>query len=135
MFTSSKLRVAAATILAFSCVEALVDPTEIYTGGLGPNTSDVALRIATGGAGQSGLVKGICESISIWMHSLTSTLALSDAFIQQSVKNGSQPFSIGWVRPFPSPTQNHHHSLLTTHDRPGPQRHHLHDQEPCHRRR
>jgi hypothetical protein len=41
-------------------VHALVEPTEIYTGGIQPygNTSDVALRIATGGAGQSGLVKG-----------------------------------------------------------------------------
>jgi ABC-type tungstate transport system permease subunit len=24
-------------------------------------------------------------------------LVLADAFIQESVKNGSQPFSIGWV--------------------------------------
>jgi hypothetical protein len=41
-------------------VHALAEPTEIYTGGIQPygGTSDVALRIATGGAGQSGLVKG-----------------------------------------------------------------------------
>ncbi|KAH7398726.1 extracellular solute-binding protein family 1 [Phaeosphaeria sp. MPI-PUGE-AT-0046c] len=80
MFTFSKLRLVAATFFAVTCVDALVDPTEIYTGSSSASTADVALRIATGGAGQSGLVK-----------------ALSDAFIQQSVSNGSQPFSIGWI--------------------------------------
>ncbi|KAH7384012.1 extracellular solute-binding protein family 1 [Pyrenochaeta sp. MPI-SDFR-AT-0127] len=63
-----------------SGVQALVDPTEIYTGGFNNSDTEVLLRIATGGAGQSGLVK-----------------VLADAFIQESVKNGSQPFGIGWV--------------------------------------
>ncbi|KAF1916716.1 extracellular solute-binding protein family 1 [Ampelomyces quisqualis] len=59
---------------------ALIDPTEVYNGGFTSGTTNILLRIATGGAGQSGLVK-----------------ALADAFIQESVINGSQPFSIGWV--------------------------------------
>lgn len=47
-----------AVAAAFTCVQALVDPTEIYTGGFTSSASDVLLRIATGGAGQSGLVRG-----------------------------------------------------------------------------
>jgi hypothetical protein len=35
-----------------------VSPQEIYTGGLNSSTAPPVLRIATGGAGQSGLVKG-----------------------------------------------------------------------------
>jgi hypothetical protein len=45
--------------IAASCAYALVDPTEIYNGGLNSSSTDVLLRIATGGAGQSGLVKGV----------------------------------------------------------------------------
>ncbi|KAH7071818.1 extracellular solute-binding protein family 1 [Paraphoma chrysanthemicola] len=62
-------------------VNALVAPTEIYNGGFNQTgDTDIGLRIATGGAGQSGLVK-----------------VLADAFIQSSVANGSAPFRIGWV--------------------------------------
>ncbi|EFQ25967.1 extracellular solute-binding protein family 1 [Colletotrichum graminicola] len=57
-----------------------VDPKEIYDGGYNSTTSPLLLRIANGGAGQSGLVK-----------------ALADAFIQESVNNGSLPFQLGWV--------------------------------------
>jgi hypothetical protein len=47
-------------VVAIKGVEALVAPTEIYNGGFGATaaSNDTALRIATGGAGQSGLVKG-----------------------------------------------------------------------------
>ena len=37
---------------------ALVEPTAIYDGGFNDTESDILLRIAKGGAGQSGLVKG-----------------------------------------------------------------------------
>lgn len=48
-----------ATAAALSGAQALVAPTEVYTGGLNSSDTEVLLRIATGGAGQSGLVKGI----------------------------------------------------------------------------
>jgi hypothetical protein len=37
---------------------ALIDPTAIYDGGVNDTSAPVLLRIANGGAGQSGLVKG-----------------------------------------------------------------------------
>ncbi|KAL0930729.1 extracellular tungstate binding protein [Colletotrichum truncatum] len=58
-----------------------VDPAAVYDGGF--NSTDdapILLRIGNGGAGQSGLVK-----------------ALADSFIQDSVRNGSVPFRVGWV--------------------------------------
>ncbi|TGZ81125.1 hypothetical protein EX30DRAFT_364142 [Ascodesmis nigricans] len=67
-------------LTAFSTVVA-VDPDAIYDGGLPSNSSPIALRIGNGGAGQSGLVK-----------------ALSDAFISQSIRNGSTPFRIAWYK-------------------------------------
>lgn len=49
-----------AILTAIGGVRALVPPTEIYSGNSSAATSnETALRIATGGAGQSGLVKGI----------------------------------------------------------------------------
>lgn len=49
-----------AILTAVGGVRALVAPTEIYTGNsLAATSNETALRIATGGAGQSGLVKGI----------------------------------------------------------------------------
>ncbi|KAF2626047.1 extracellular solute-binding protein family 1 [Macroventuria anomochaeta] len=80
MFSMSISHLFYTIAVAISGVNALVDPTEIYNGGFISINNNTALRIATGGAGQSGLVK-----------------ALADAFIQDSVKNGSQPFNIGWV--------------------------------------
>ncbi|KAF3000680.1 hypothetical protein E8E13_001525 [Curvularia kusanoi] len=80
MLSSSLIHTLCAAVVAIRGVNALIDPTEIYNGGFTSASNDTALRIATGGAGQSGLVK-----------------ALADAFIQDSVKNGSQAFSIGWV--------------------------------------
>lgn len=59
MFTKSPLSSFLAILIAFGNAQALVAPTEIYTGNSSAATSnDTALRIATGGAGQSGLVKG-----------------------------------------------------------------------------
>jgi hypothetical protein len=40
-------------------VQALVAPTESYNGGFNSSDTPMRLRIATGGAGQSGLVKGM----------------------------------------------------------------------------
>lgn len=45
-------------------VTALVDPTEVYNGGFTSASKDPLLRIATGGAGQSGLVKGRAPRLS-----------------------------------------------------------------------
>lgn len=54
------LRSLLTVLIAAGGVRALIAPTEIYTGNSSAATSnDTALRIATGGAGQSGLVKGI----------------------------------------------------------------------------
>ncbi|KAK2007304.1 extracellular solute-binding protein family 1 [Colletotrichum eremochloae] len=74
-----RLLIAAILSLYGTTVNA-VDPREIYDGGFNSTTSPPLLRIGNGGAGQSGLVK-----------------ALADAFIQESVKNGSDPFRVGWV--------------------------------------
>ncbi|GKT94841.1 extracellular tungstate binding protein [Colletotrichum tofieldiae] len=60
-----------------STIVSAVEPREIYDGGYNSTTSPLLLRISNGGAGQSGLVK--------------------DAFIQESVDNGSSPFRVGWV--------------------------------------
>ncbi|KAF3050795.1 hypothetical protein E8E11_010834 [Didymella keratinophila] len=69
------------TLTVVGSVGALVAPTEIHTGNSSAATSnDTALRIAIGGAGQSGLVK-----------------ALADAFINESIANGSESFTIGLV--------------------------------------
>jgi hypothetical protein len=60
MLSSKVLHSLLVAVVAIKGVEALVAPTEIYNGGFGSTTAsnDTALRIATGGAGQSGLVKG-----------------------------------------------------------------------------
>ncbi|KAF1365619.1 hypothetical protein EJ07DRAFT_150133 [Lizonia empirigonia] len=80
MLSSVNLQFLHTVAILIGSVTALVDPTEVYNAGFTSASKDPLLRIATGGAGQSGLVK-----------------VLADAFIQDSVKNGSQPFSIGWV--------------------------------------
>ncbi|KAF7345450.1 Extracellular solute-binding protein family 1 [Mycena venus] len=66
--------------LAGTALAAGVQPQEIYDGGFHSTSSPIPLRIGNGGAGQSGLVK-----------------ALADAFIQECVKNGSEPFRVAWV--------------------------------------
>ncbi|KAK3936970.1 hypothetical protein QBC46DRAFT_320536 [Diplogelasinospora grovesii] len=62
------------------CLSAAVKPAAVYDGGYG-NDSSVLLNIGNGGAGQSGLIK-----------------ALADAFIQDSVANGSSPFRVAWYQ-------------------------------------
>jgi hypothetical protein len=56
-----------------------VKPTEIYSANH-VVASPILLRIATGGAGQSGLIR-----------------ALADAFILEKVRDGYEPFSIAWL--------------------------------------
>ena len=62
--------------------EPYVKPEEIYCGSTASTSAALKLRIATGGAGQSGLVK-----------------ALADAFIDDQIKRtGCEPFSVGWLK-------------------------------------
>ena len=60
MLSSKVLQSLLVAVVTVKGIDALVAPTEIYNGGFGSTTAsnDTALRIATGGAGQSGLVKG-----------------------------------------------------------------------------
>jgi len=67
------------TLVLFYAFAGAVDPAAVYDGGVGGNAT-IKLRIGNGGAGQSGLVK-----------------ALADAFIQESVKNGTAPFRVAWI--------------------------------------
>lgn len=53
----SCLALAVASLL--SGVNAQVEPQAIYDGGLNSTDAPVLLRIANGGAGQSGLIKGM----------------------------------------------------------------------------
>ncbi|KAH6665997.1 putative extracellular tungstate binding protein [Halenospora varia] len=59
-----------------------IEPEAIYNGGFNTTgNSSILLKIGNGGAGQSGLIK-----------------ALADAFVNDSVSNGSAPFSIAWYK-------------------------------------
>lgn len=59
-----------------------VEPTEVYYGGNNYSKLPVKLRIATGGAGQSGLLK-----------------ALADAFIDEQIcETGCPPFAVSWIK-------------------------------------
>ncbi|KAF3935446.1 hypothetical protein ABW20_dc0106963 [Dactylellina cionopaga] len=67
---------------AFLCAQTLVgavDPQAVYDGGIPNNDGEVLLRIANGGAGQSGLIK-----------------VLADEFIKFRVRRGAKPFKIAW---------------------------------------
>ncbi len=68
-----------------------IQPTELYYG-TNKNTSlPVKLRIATGGAGQSGLVK-----------------ALADAFIDDHVTESEcPPFAVSWIKSDTTASFNH----------------------------
>ncbi|EAQ85251.1 hypothetical protein CHGG_09265 [Chaetomium globosum CBS 148.51] len=72
------LRFLAVTTLPLLC--AALNPAAVYDGGYG-NDSSILLGIGNGGAGQSGLIK-----------------ALADAFIEQKVSNGSEPFRVAWYQ-------------------------------------
>ncbi|KAF4445854.1 extracellular tungstate binding protein [Fusarium austroafricanum] len=58
-----------------------VSPADIYDGGYNYTNSSVLLNVGNGGAGQSGLIK-----------------ELADAFIKESVANGSAPFKVAWYQ-------------------------------------
>ncbi|KAH6634499.1 hypothetical protein B0J18DRAFT_21715 [Chaetomium sp. MPI-SDFR-AT-0129] len=62
------------------CLGAAVNPAAVYDGGYG-DKGPVLLGIGNGGAGQSGLIK-----------------ALADAFIEDSVSNGTEPFRVAWYQ-------------------------------------
>ncbi|KAG7100173.1 hypothetical protein E1B28_001952 [Marasmius oreades] len=62
-----------------STASATVAPQAIYNGGY-QDATETLLRIANGGAGQSGMVE-----------------AFANAFIKYSVGKGSKPFSVSWI--------------------------------------
>jgi ABC-type tungstate transport system permease subunit len=70
---------AATAVALFAAVSSAQEPAAIYDGGVAKNGSKVLLNIGNGGAGQSGLIK-----------------ALADAFIQDSVDDGEDPFRVAW---------------------------------------
>ena len=51
--------------LALASTITAVDPADVYDGGFSSQDAKIELRIATGGAGQSGLVKGTCPSAPV----------------------------------------------------------------------
>ena len=62
--------------------EPYVAPEQVYYGSYGNEKPPIKLRIATGGAGQSGLIK-----------------ALADPFIDHQVKTtGCEPFAVAWLK-------------------------------------
>ncbi|KAN0067877.1 putative extracellular tungstate binding protein [Elaphomyces granulatus] len=65
--------------LAATVAAQAVAPNAVYNGGYNSTNGTILLNIGNGGAGQSGLIG-----------------ALANAFIQQSVKNGSLPFQVAW---------------------------------------
>ncbi|EOD50714.1 putative extracellular tungstate binding protein [Neofusicoccum parvum UCRNP2] len=82
----SKLQHAAIGLFAAAIVSAAAQdltPNAIYYGDYNSTNSTTLLRIGNGGAGQSGLVKG--------------KPTLADAFINDSVANGTDPFSVAWI--------------------------------------
>ncbi|KAL7943783.1 hypothetical protein V8C42DRAFT_100954 [Trichoderma barbatum] len=72
-------KLAAVVALALSAPCAAIDPNAIYDGGIKGNNGTIQLGIGNGGAGQSGLIK-----------------ALADAYIKDSVSNGTKPFRVAW---------------------------------------
>lgn len=68
-----------------------IRPTETYYGAAENNTSPVKLRIANGGAGQSGLLR-----------------ALADAFIDDQISETKcAPFAIAWIKSDTTASFNH----------------------------
>lgn len=68
-----------------------VEPTETYYGTVNDSTAPVKLRIANGGAGQSGLIR-----------------ALADAFIDDQVaETKCAPFAVAWIKSDTTASFNH----------------------------
>ena len=68
-----------------------VKPAEVYYGATKKTNSPIKLRIATGGAGQSGLVR-----------------ALADAFIDDYISETKcPPFSVSWIKSDTTASFNH----------------------------
>ncbi|KAL6901241.1 hypothetical protein GGI43DRAFT_404334 [Trichoderma evansii] len=72
-------KLAAVAAFALATPVAAVNPDAIYDGGIKGNNGSIQLAIGNGGAGQSGLIK-----------------ALADAYIKDSVSNGTKPFRVAW---------------------------------------
>ncbi|RSL42212.1 hypothetical protein CEP54_015562 [Fusarium duplospermum] len=69
-----------AALLLGSCVA--VEPEAVYSGGFDHEKNDsIKLRIANGGAGQSGLIK-----------------ELANAYIKDRVADGEKPFQVAWIK-------------------------------------
>ncbi|KAI8663767.1 PBP-domain domain-containing protein [Fusarium keratoplasticum] len=69
-----------AALLLGSCVA--VEPEAVYSGGFDFAKNDsIKLRIANGGAGQSGLIK-----------------ELANAYIKDRVTDGEKPFQVAWIK-------------------------------------
>ncbi|KAK7414257.1 hypothetical protein QQX98_006854 [Neonectria punicea] len=79
MTHTSKLIAVVASLLALTCSAA--EPAAVYNGGLSKGSDNIKLRIANGGAGQSGLIK-----------------ELADAYIKDQVKPGDEPFQVAWYK-------------------------------------
>lgn len=68
-----------------------IQPTELYYGAAGNSKVPIKLRIATGGAGQSGLLR-----------------ALADAFIDDQVERTEYaPFAVAWIKSDTTASFNH----------------------------
>ncbi|AEO58645.1 hypothetical protein MYCTH_2306121 [Thermothelomyces thermophilus ATCC 42464] len=66
--------------VALPCIGAALTPAAVYDAGYGTSWP-IHLGIGNGGAGQSGLIE-----------------ALANAFIEDSVSNGSEPFRVAWYQ-------------------------------------
>ncbi|KAF4951696.1 hypothetical protein FSARC_12847 [Fusarium sarcochroum] len=75
-----KAFVLAISLLLGNCLA--VQPEAVYGGGFDHDKNDtIKLRIANGGAGQSGLIK-----------------ELANAYIKQRVSDGEKPFQVAWIK-------------------------------------
>ncbi len=86
---------AVAALLAASC--SAQNPSAIYNGGYNSTNATIELRIGNGGAGQSGLVGCKYHHPTGKLSTLISIVTvLADEFIKDSVKNGSELFTVAW---------------------------------------
>ncbi|KAK9357811.1 hypothetical protein V1504DRAFT_463197 [Lipomyces starkeyi] len=72
-----------------------VEPTEVYRAGY--ESSPVKLRIAVGGAGQSGLIKALGNAFIAHEVKSCQVLSLGNAFIGKEVGESKlEPFAVAW---------------------------------------